>query len=166
MQLNNALIKICGGEYINDDAIKNTIKYIYRLEKKRNLSPYCYGIFPPTYENIIREFEYVRAVQNDVPDRKVWHLVLSFPENEIIQQYLYYSLADAIAKLFSNAYMVCYAFHNDTNNFHAHFIISATSYIYNYPELTKDVVMQYLYQTQSIADNYNIPLDIKEGSNV
>ena len=164
--MNNAIIKICNGEYINDDAIKNTIKYIYRLEKKRNLSPCGYSIFPPTYEDIIREFEYVRTAQNHVPDRKVWHLVLSFPENEANQQYFYYRLADEIAKLFSNAYMVCYAFHNDTNNFHTHFIISATSYLPNHPELSGNAVMQYLYQAQVIADNCNITLDIKEGSNV
>ena len=84
--------------------------------------------------------------------------LLSFPEKEANQQF--FVLADKIAKLFSNVYMVCYAFHNDTNYFHAHFIISATSYIPNYPELNKDKVMQYLYQAQIIADNYNIPLDI------
>ena len=62
--------------------------------------------------------------------------------------------------------MVCYAFHNDTEHFHAHFIISATSYIFNYPELTKGKVMQYLYQAQIIAANYNIPLDIKEENQI
>lgn len=162
--MNNALIKICDGEYTNDDAIEQAIEYIYRLNTNRNLPSYCYGIFPPDHENIIRQFKYVRIVQNNVPDRKVWHLVLSFPKNESSQHFL--RLVDKIAKLFGNKYMVCYAFHNDTEHFHAHFIISATSYIPHYPELNQNTLTQYLYQAQIIADNYNIPLDIKEVLNV
>lgn len=157
--MDNAIIKVCDGEYTNDNAIERTIEYIYRLNNNRNLPPYCYGIFPPVYENMIREFQYVRTVQNNVPDRKVWHLVLSFPE-EMNRQYFYSSFADKIATLFRNAYMLCYAFHNDTENFHVHFIISATSYIPNYSELNEDTLMQYLYQAQTIAADYNIPLDI------
>ncbi len=162
--MNNALIKICNGEYTNNEAIKRAIEYIYRLNTNRNLPSYCYGIFPPSYENIVKKFEYIRTVQSDIPDRKVWHLVLAFPEKESNQQY--FSLTDKIGQLFGNAYMVCYAFHNDTEHFHAHFIISATSYIFNYPELTKGKVMQYLYQAQIIAANYNIPLDIKEENQI
>lgn len=161
--MNNVYIIIKDGEYTNDDAIKHTLEYIYRLEEKRNLPPYGYGIFPLIYENMIKEFEYARTVQNHVPDRKVWHLVLSFPE-EANQHY--FILADKIAKLFSSEYMVCYAFHNNTEHFHTHFIISTTSYIPNYPELNKDKVMQYLYQAQVISVNYNIPLNIKEENQI
>lgn len=164
--MNSALIKICGGEYTSNETIENTIKYIYRLNDKKNLPTYGYGIFPLIYENIIKEFEYVRTLQNDVPNRKVWHLVLSFPEGEISQQYLYFSLADKIAKMFGNEYMICYSFHNDTEHFHVHFIISATSYLFNHIDLNKTVLYNYLFHSQTIANEIGIRLEITEDENV
>lgn len=158
--MNNALIKICNGEYTNDDAIEKATGYIYRLNTNHNLPTYCYGIFPPCYENIIKEFEYVRTMQNNVPDRKVWQLILSVPETEANQQY--FILADKIAKLFSNEYMVCYSFHYDTNHFHAHFVISATSYILNHTDLNKTMLYNYIFHAQTIAKANGIILEITE----
>lgn len=160
MKMNNPLLTIANlKEYTNIDAIPNAINYIYREERNINPTPFCYGIYPPTYENIIVEFENVRSMNTNPLDQRVRHLVLSFKDTDVDMDC--FRLADNIAKLFSNKYFVCYALHKDTNHAHFHFIISTSSYYQNGCNLEEHILYQYIEQALIMAQNNNINLEFK-----
>ena len=166
MKLNNTIkLIICNNRYENDNAISQTIEYIYRLKEQKNLPIFCYGIYPPTYKNIISNFEYVRTLNDrDVSNGKVFHLILSFAQKE--DDMTCYHFADRIARLFSQEYQICYACHKDTDNLHFHYIISATSYLSNYPALSEKSLQNYLQQAKQTALTYNYILDLEVKNNV
>lgn len=166
----NAILKIMPGYYENNDAINKTINYLYRVNKKpaNPLPVFCYGTADYTYplspETIIQNFHQTRQYQNQsfLSDRQVWHFSISFslPACEITREL--YFFADAIAKLFSKEYQICYAYHGDTDNPHFQYIVSAASYIPDYPALDEEKMRLYETQMTSTANNYDIFLERKE----
>lgn len=161
MKMNNPLLTMINlNEYTNSDAIPNIINYIYRNDRSVNPTPFCYGIYPPSYKNIIAEFENVRSMDTNPLEQRVRHLVLSFTNTNV--DINCFNLADNIAKLFSNKYLVCYALHKDTEHAHFHFIISTSSYYPDGYNLEEHILYQYIEQIVILAQNHNINLEFKE----
>lgn len=166
----NAVLKIMPGYYENNDAINKTINYLYRVNKNtaNHLPVFCYGTADYTYplspDNIIQNFHQTRLYQNQsfLSERQVWHFSISFslPSSKITREL--YLFADAIAKLFSKEYQICYAYHGDTNNPHFQYIVSAVSYIPDYPALGEERMCLYEKQMISTANNYGFFLVRKE----
>ena len=143
--INANLIRKTGG-YCNDDAIFNTITYIFRLKDNAEL---YYGIWPPTKENAIATFEELRTkYPAQTISKQVQHFEISF--NTIKDKNFIISFADQIAFLFAPIYPVCFALHNDTDNYHVHFIISTTSHLPNHPPF-KDELWK-CYYTHLLKD--------------
>lgn len=69
--MTDAILKIIPGEYTNQDAIDKTITYLFRLNQKTSFPIYCYGVYPPTYENLIKGFHDTRLIQTNIPNQQV-----------------------------------------------------------------------------------------------
>lgn len=161
--MTNAVFKIIPGEYVNCDAIDNTIKYLYRLNKKKALPLYCYGVFPPTYENLIQAFhETRRLMQTNILNQQVWHFTISFELALPQITRTNYHFADGIAKLYAPEYQVCYAYHTNTHHPHFHYIVSTTSYIPGNEPLSVDKMNLQITQMIQLATEYEIILEQKE----
>lgn len=151
--MNEVIIKITDkGSYTNDDSIEKTLTYIYRYSSdnwKR-----CYGIYPLTCENAIAEFHKVRSIMPNIIDRRVWHLIISFPDN-IKDSNRILHLADQIGYLLAHEYQVCYAMHRRDSHKHIHFIISTTSYIPDNSPLDCAKLHQYLHAIEELLIQQN-----------
>lgn len=156
----NVNLKIIDDAYENDDAIDNTIAYIYRLNKRIALPLYCYGVeYPPTYRNVIRSFHKTRNKHPSPPDQQLYHFVLSL--EFLLPNINFFHLADDVAKLF-DAYPVCYSFHTDTDHPHFHFIISTVSFIPGHSCLDNSTLLIHLEKAQQVAlEKHSILLNIK-----
>lgn len=173
--------------YNNTLAIENTINYILRLD-----SPYhfYYGIWPETSESAVSCLEQTRSIATKADakkhkylacDRKVQHLILSFPtcancphaqsyDHNSPKSFCNYSgcsdkalileFSHGIAQLFSQKYQLCWALHEDNLPIHTHFVISTTSYLPNTPPLISSVYNLYIKQIQELAKSHHIHMTI------
>lgn len=165
--MTDARLELMLKPYENDDAIKNVINYICRIEKKTPYPLYCYGAAPSlstltACQNTILAFYAAREYHNSPSQQQLWHFVISFaiPFPHIEQKHFIF--ADAVAFLFSKEYQSCYAYHNDTDHPHFHFVISATSYIPDYPSLNKANMNIYISQIVQLAAAYGMKLNVTE----
>ena len=153
--MRNANLIILNKSYINDEAIENTIRYIFRLD---NPHKFYYGTYPPSLENAIALFHQVREVFPQYTcDQQIQHLVISFGGVKDVR--LINEFSNQIASLFSQFYPVCFALHDDEKHLHTHFIISTTSYIRNTIPLTSKVLNHtFLPLMEQAAAVYQISL--------
>ncbi len=134
--MRNANLIIFNKPYINDEAIENTIRYIYHLD---NPHKFYYGTYPPSPENAISLFHQIREVfPQNTCDQQVQHFVISFGGVKDIR--LINEFTNQIASLFSQSYPVCFALHDDEKHLHTHFVVSTTSYIPGTAPLTSKVL--------------------------
>ena len=153
--MRNANLIIFNKPYINDEAIENAIRYIYRLDSPHK---FYYGTYPPSPENAIALFHQVReAFPQNTYDQQVQHFVISFggiKDGRLINEF-----SNQIASLFSQFYPVCFALHDDEKHLHTHFIVSTTSYIPNTMPLTNKVLNHtFLPLMEQAAAVYQISL--------
>lgn len=165
--MTDAILKLILEPYENSGAIENVINYICRIEKKFPYPLYCYGAAPSpsipiACQNTILAFYEARKQHKAPSQQQLWHFIISFdiPLQCIAQEHFLF--ADAAAYLFSREYQSCYAYHNDTAHPHFHFVVSATSYIPDYPSLDKSDMDNYISQIIQLAPAYNIKLCITE----
>lgn len=153
--MRNANLIILNKSYINDEAIENTIRYIFRLD---NPHKFYYGTYPPSLENAIALFHQVREVFPQYTcDQQIQHLVISFGGVKDVR--LINEFSNQIASLFSQFYPVCFALHDDEKHLHTHFIVSTTSYIPNTMPLTNKVLNHtFLPLMEQAAAVYQISL--------
>ena len=148
-----------GDQYTNSEAIERGIKYIYRGDEKKMLPICCYGCitYPPTCKSLIQDFYTVRLKQTEQSEQQIRHFIISF----LADFDRMYQFADRVAKLFSQEYQVCYAYHNDINHPHFHYIVSAVSYLPGYPCMDDKKWEEYLSQLQQLAEMSQITLNIR-----
>ncbi|RGX98902.1 hypothetical protein DXA57_13995 [Blautia sp. OF03-15BH] len=121
--------------YNNDDAIYNAIHYITH---NHTCPLFCYGIWPPTEENIIHKFETLRAnlstFYSKTPcQQKLQHFWITFDTTYRLDFII--SFIDNLALMIGKYYPTCYAIHEDQSSFHAHFVVSTTGHIPSQPFL-------------------------------
>lgn len=140
--------------YANDNAIENTIRYIYRLD---NPYKFYYGIYPPSPENAITLFYQIKKMlPQNTCDQQVQHVIISFGDFQDIKTIN--NFTNQIACLFSNYYPVCLALHDDEKYLHTHFIISTASYIPGVTPLTRAVLNTIIPMIEQIAASYDFSL--------
>lgn len=161
IKLINAIIKIVPNRYTNISDINNAISYIYRTQRKHSLPIFCYGAYPPTADNIIAQFKETIDNYSAAPDTYLVHFIISFPTVTLNNNTLLL-FADMIARLFCKEYQICYSFHQDTDNLHFHYIVSAVSYMPETPYIDNNKINIYLSQMSELAKNFGIMLKRKE----
>lgn len=140
--------------YTNHNVIDNTLNYIFRLESPYN---FFYGIWPPTTKDAIAQYKTTRQHRIEQTTKKqVQHFILSFPSTVPIPILLAY--ADEVANLFARHYQTCFSFHDDTDNYHCHYIVSTTSYMRHTPPLTDKRFESYIVYINAAGQRYSITL--------
>lgn len=158
MTLINPELHIIDKTYENEDVFSNIVTYAFRLNNNQTLPIFCYGIWPPTYKNIIDQLQYIRTSNPTKIDKAVWQLILSFPDKHISDQK--FRLANMIAKTFASEYQIFYSCHTDTKHLHFHFFVSTTSFLINNTPLIKEKMDSYIKFIQDMTKDYGIHLII------
>lgn len=157
----NAIIKIVPEDYPSFADMQRAIYYIYRINTNKPLPVYCYGAYPPTADNIINQINETICNYSIAPNIYLRHFIISFPTNIVYNNTLWL-FADSIAKLFCNKYQICYACHQNTDNVHFHYLISAVSYMPATNNLDNEQMSLYLAQMSALAVNFGISLERKD----
>lgn len=161
----NMILKVVLKEYSNDAAIHNVLSYIYHLDYKP-LPIRFYGLptihsFPPDPYDIIHAFEDVRNYSAHSLPRQLWHIIICFPIVFDISYGKFFYFADAVARLFTPDYPVCYAYHIDNKttgkaHSHFHYAVSTSSIIPQAPPLDAAKLDDYLKKIMILARSYNL----------
>ena len=157
----NAIIKIVPEDYPTFADMQRAIYYIYRINTNKPLPIYCYGAYPPTADNIINQINETICHSSIAPTTYLRHFIISFPTNIAYSNTLWL-FADSIAKFFCNEYQICYACHQNTDNLHFHYMISAVSYIPATNNLDNEIMSLYLTQMSALAETFGISLKRKD----
>lgn len=157
----NAIIKIVPEYYPTFADMQRAIYYIYRMNTNKPLPVYCYGAYPPTADNIINQINKTICNSSIAPTSYLRHFIISFPTNIAYSNTLWL-FADSIAKLFCNEYQICYACHQNTDNLHFHYMVSAVSYMPTTNILDYEKMSLYLSQMSELAKNFGISLERKD----
>lgn len=161
----NINLKLVPGDYTNEDAIHNLLSYIFDLGHTP-LPIRFYGLLqiqhlPPAPNEIIAAFEDVHRTAAHTLSRQLWHLIITFPIVFDKPYGHYFYFADAVARLFTPEYPVCYAYHEDnktTRHHHSHFhyAISTSSIIPRTAPLDADKLKDYLQKIPLLAQTFHI----------
>ena len=157
----NAIIKIVPEDYPTFADMQRAIYYIYRMNTNKPLPVYCYGAYPPTADNIIKRISETMCNSSISPTTYLCHFIVSFPTNIAYNNTLWL-FADSISKLFCNEYQICYACHQNTDNLHFHYMVSAVSYIPTMNNLDNEIMSLYLTQMFALAETFGISLERKD----
>ena len=120
-------IKIVPGDYINEEAVENVIRYIMRLHNPL-LVDGC-GVFPLEENYIIGQFNYVKDYYNMHCGKKVFHMVISVDPSLRFDEYNLMKLGKLISRFFGSDRQVVYVVHNDTDNLHIHMCVNTVSFV-------------------------------------
>lgn len=125
----NLIIK--NSSYDNDDAISNAIHYITH---NSTCFLFCYGIWPPTEEAAIQQFETLRNTFPGTPcPQQLQHFWITFEAKRLSEDIAVF--LDHLATSIGFYYPICYAIHEDQSHLHAHFVVSTISYFSTIPFL-------------------------------
>ena len=133
------------GEYSNDDAYVNVLKY---LSKKAYLGGFGYS--PNLPVSIAEQFQLSELCSKADSQQKVWHFCICFSQSWDHTALL--KMAVWIASTFSEKYQVMYALDLERNGKpaipHLHFCVNAFSYHPDLPPLSKELMKQHLEMIQ------------------
>ncbi len=158
-------LKLAHGDYINNDAIHNLLTYIFNLDHTP-LPIRFYGLLqiqhlPPAPNEIISAFEDVRQNATYSLPQQLWHLIITFPIVFDKPYGHYFYFADAVARLFTPEYPICYGYHTTnktTGHCHSHFhyAISTSSIVPHTAPLDADTLKNYLKKIPLLAQTFHI----------
>lgn len=127
------LLKVKKGDYENDDAIHNLIKYIATSEFT---NPYLTGSIATlnnSIENMIFHFELVQAVWNKANSKRVQHLIVGISGNELLTIGEIFNMGYIIANYIGQWFQVVFSVHagskSNEDNQHIHFAVNTVSYV-------------------------------------
>lgn len=124
-----AITKPAKGNYMNCDAVSNTIRYICNCVNTDYIGGYGVSLYD--IDCSIREFMYIKNIHHKTEGRQVRHFIVSFSPKEErkitpeIASYIGYE----IAKYYSNKYQIMFSVQVNTDNLHIHFVMNTVSYV-------------------------------------
>lgn len=164
--MRNIILKFPEGTYDNSDAARRVIGYI----ASKNILPVAgFGFWPPLPDTAIYQFEETSDFNPCVPERYIWHFIVSFDSGFGLQ---YVRLAAvSICQLFCAHYQILYGIHARKEkgynpSYHIHFAVNSIGYNRPYPELTANVMTNYISQiTDMLMRTSGLPVTL-EGVNL
>lgn len=120
-------VKIVPGDYINEEAVENLIRYIMRLHNPL-LVDGC-GVFPLEEDYIIGQFNYVNDYFNKNDGKNVVHIVISVDPSLKFDECCLMKLGNLVSRFFGSNRQVVYAVHNDKDNLHIHMCVNTISFV-------------------------------------
>lgn len=146
-------IEVVNGSYNNEDAYDNLIHYIVKEKYILNSHYFgAYGVYPVTPETASEQFQKSKEESTVYSACNLWHFFISyaFPIRDSINL----SLADEIARLFSNEYQVFYGIHTHQVKSHVHYAINSYSYHPQMPPLNEDSLRSYMKKIKLLLNSY------------
>lgn len=114
------LFKQVKNEYLNESAITNVIKYIFRLSQNGLVGGN--GVYPVSSDSTIMGFSSISKYYKCTGGDKIKHFVIS--DNCCKSPLYLYEQANRILNFFKSNYQAVFAIHDDTDNLHIHFVVN------------------------------------------
>ena len=133
------IVKVTPESYPTERDIANLICYVWRLSME---APWgAFGVYPLTVEEASRAFLYVQRWHGKLDGRRMFHLIVSFPQR--ISMSAVYETSKRISETIGSGYQNVWGIHTDKNNLHVHFAINATNYV-NGRKITEEELFKHL----------------------
>lgn len=123
------VIKIVNRGYRDDNAVKDLIRYIL-TDKKSRVRGRCTGgkgVCYLDWKKAAEQFEAVQEYYGKKSKRRIYHMVVSFPERED-DLYSIYLFGQRVIEFFFEGYQCVFAVHEDTENLHIHIVWNSVNY--------------------------------------
>lgn len=114
------------GNYKNDNAVENVVRYILRLGN-RNLAG-GYGVLVNDLQSIIEQFYQVKQVYGKMDGKQIIHIVFSVEKTLYLKPEQVKDLGYMLAEYFGNERQVVFAVHDDTDQLHIHMGVNTIAY--------------------------------------
>lgn len=137
-------IKIIDGNYTNEDADYNVIRYALRHSNESPIGGTA--VYPIDVEQANTQFNNIKKRFGKLDGRKIFHLCLSYPDNT--SETKTKALADAkkLSESIGSHFQNVYGLHEDTDNIHVHFAINSVDYT-NGRKITSEIITE-------LSDNF------------
>ena len=125
------VIKILNKYYSKDNDIRNLMAYIAGEGREKDKQKVVYisaAGLKRKYEKAGVQIIKTQKAFGKNQGRRVYHMIVSFPEEVKDLQYVKHSAKAVAAEIFKR-HQVFYGIHASTENLHIHFAINAVSYI-------------------------------------
>ena len=116
----------CTGKYQDDDAMTNVIHYITQPSKTPSK---LIGTYGADMDDLAGSMIAVAESFDKNSHTRLRHFVLSFRPGELDSTDTAYYICVNIAYLIGQEYQVVFAFHEDTDHPHIHFVVNSISYV-------------------------------------
>lgn len=123
------VIKIINNGYNDDHAVQDLIRYIL-IDKKTKRRRRCAGgkgVCYLDWKKAAEEFEIIQDVYRKKSKRRIYHMMISFWEEED-ELYDVYMFGQRVTEKFFDGHQCVFAVHEDTDNLHIHIAWNAVNY--------------------------------------
>lgn len=115
--------------YYNKDAVKKLIYYILSDEKTPNRIYGGVGVSTDNKENAVKQFFAVKQAYRNTKGKQAIHFWISFDEKELHSLEEFRHIGYGIASFFGGEYQIIFALHENTDNYHIHFVVNTVNFI-------------------------------------
>lgn len=130
------ILKIVNRNYStsNEDASfvnamdETMIAYIMNPEKTKGLI-FGFNTLLSSPADMAEQFIIVRKIFHKEDGRLLRHFIISFAEDEIIDEKRAFYYGITAANYYANKYQIVFGIHQDTKNIHIHFLMNTVSYV-------------------------------------
>lgn len=144
----------CEKKYMDDNALPDIIRYIFRTYKcPHNI---CGG-FKIDGPDPISSMIAVSTKFNKYSRKRLHHFIVTFPAQYNCEYALIHQIGIEIAYPIGNQYQIVFSVHEDTKNIHIHFVFNAVSHIDGYKfRSSKITYKQLIAHVQRVIHRYGM----------
>lgn len=123
------VVKKMNNKFSDSKAVDNLVRYILLDKDGENKRQYAggRGVDYLNWKNAAKQFKCVQRYFGKESGRRIYHMVVSFPE-EYDDLYEVYMLGERMVNQLFGGYQCVFALHENTDNLHIHFAWNAVSY--------------------------------------
>lgn len=121
------IVKVINNGYEHPLALKGLIKYILTDKDTKGNTRYYDGCYINP-ENVEREMMDVKQYFRKTQGRQARHFIVSFDDYVCMGRQADH-LARQICEYYYNTFQIMYSVHEDTDNYHIHFVMNTVSWV-------------------------------------
>lgn len=115
--------------YCNENAVENLIYYIMSDEKTPSRIYGGIGVSTSDKVMAVRQFHAVKQAYRNTKGKQALHFWVSFDEEKMYSLGELRHIGYEIAKFFGGEYQIIFALHENTDNYHIHFVVNTVNFI-------------------------------------
>ena len=167
--LKTAIFKIVGGvgDYKNADAVEKEIKYVLKLEKRREQDLWgSMGTINKSEEGIMADFHKLKRLYEKEDGLQLKHLILSWGQKPDLPRKKMRKLIRRTLSFWGMEYQVVYAVHEDKmpDKYHMYIVLNSVSNTGKKIQITGKKLYRFKRKFNNIWKPYGYMLKIKNGS--